>query len=402
MPEYDPNNPKEAKIGKNGENLEEGVLTAEEAAKLFDAPEPKADDPKPEPKKEEKKDEPEEIEITEEEIATLRAKKPEELTAEEQAFLAEIDAAANPEPDPEEPTYTVGGVEMKRSELVKELSEQTGIDYSGAKPEAIDKLVSIYLDSKNKEAWQKSLTLKSQGAAEQNRRNQEALVTIRTERTAAESTLKEINEQIKRLEQFAADSVTEADTVDNVANFRKYTRKLDAEEALPDLKNRKAELETKVGKLAESQTMTEISLFQSVNPQYQMKESFTEVLRKYDAGEDHPDSDSLLDIVDVVRHAQTIGKSLEVAYKDLAKTGRLRVKPQASQPIIPKPKSNTLSLAEKISARQKNPTAFLKVSGSKPPIKTDAPKKPLGDVMTAASRKALGVSSSKALDEAGY
>lgn len=333
--------------------------------------------------------------LTQEEFDALQAKidKGETLTAEEQAIVDSL--SDEPVEDKE---YTVGGISKKRSEILTEMGEEDGIDYSQLTAEAQDKLLTRYLDSKNKTAWQRSLTQKSQETAEQRRQNELALSKIVTEATQVAKSREQLEKQIKKLEAFANSPLTKDDVIDDPTKQREYFRKLDAEEQLPELREEKKELDELASQYVYSQQEAEIALFQSAFPQYQMTEKFAEVLKKYDDGlltEDNTDADSLLDIVDIAQHAKKIGKSLEVAYKDMVKLGRLRIKPQQSKPQIPKPKpGKTDTLAQKLARRQANATSFLTGKGGKPVLRQPLPKKPLGTAMREASSKALGGSDS--------
>ncbi len=406
--------PAESKIDpKTGANLAPGMVSMEDVIKIQEQLE-KGITPVIAPKEDEV---PKEDAITEEEITALKEKaekSPDELSEDEKAFLAELEAAQQEppagnedEPKEDEKIITIGGVQKRESEVVAEMEEEFGVDTSQLPPENLQKMLNTFLDSKNKGAWQKSLTQNSQAVATQRKEAQQMLDQVNVQRIRTEEALADIAGKIKQLEKYAASDVTEADAIDSPIKQREFNKKLDAEEQLPELRKQHEELEDKASQYANSQKVAEITLFQSANPQYLTSEKFAEVLQKFDEGtlpEDSPDADRILDLVSVARHAQTIGKSLEVAYKDLAKMGQLRVKPASqNKPPIPKPKSPIgETFAEKLAKRQKNPTNFLSGSGGKPAIKASAPKKAAGDLVREATSRALGTQGSKAIDEIGY
>ncbi len=285
------------------------------------------------------------------------------------------------------------------------MEAEFGVDTSALPPENLQKMINSFLDSKNKGAWQKSLTQNSQQVATKRKEAEDLLNQASAQRQRTESALVDIGAKIKQLEKYAQSEVTEADAIDSPTKGREFHRKLDAEEQLPELRKQQKELEDQASQYANSQQVAEITLFQSANPQYLTSDKFADVLQKYDEGaiaEDNPDSDRVLDLVDVARHAQTIGKSLEVAYKDLAKMGRLRVKSQ-NKPPIPKPKAQVgESFAEKLARRQKNPTTFLSGKGGKSPLRSALPQKAAGDLVREATSRALGTAGSDALQKLDY
>lgn len=409
---YDPTKPEtippEATIGKNGENTSADVVSAEEAMRIAEAaakgtaPEPKADSA-------------DTVEITEEEINALKEKaekSPDQLTDDEKSFLEELNgpAAGDDEAPPEEEkVYTVGGVEKKQSEILAELGEELGVDTAELPAESKEKMIAMFLDSKNKSAWQKTLTQKSQNVSEERKKAEAILNQVSVQRERTEAALEDIKSKVAKLEKFASSAITEAEAIDDPKKMREYIRKQDAEEELPALLEQQKELETKASQYADSQQVAEITLFQSANPQYQTSEKFTEVLQKFDENvidESHPDVDRLLDIVDITRHAKAIGKSLEVAQKDLAKRGQLRVKATSQSKLsIPKPQPQKgETFAEKLARRQKNPTAFLPGKGGSAPLRSSAPKKALGDVLKDHSSASVGTStdSNAPLAKMGY
>ena len=307
----------------------------------------------------------------------------------------------------EEKDISVGGITKKTSEWIQEFQSEDGIDISSLDPKAQETLLNHYLDSKNKSAWQKSLTEKNQAVADARKQTERILQDISRQEDRIDYSLEQVNTQIQRIQGYANLNIAKDDPnlYSDPDLQRQYLKMMDAREELPQLIQQKKQIEQSATQIAAKKIEAEFSLFQHSIGHYKTEAPISQLLASYSQNQldyESPDFDKVQDLIDIAKHAGDRGLSFDNAYKDLKKLGRLRVKQEEKFPL-PKPnaKSNTQSFVQSISRKQQG-TQFLSGSATRNAVRPSAPMKSEGDLLKEASSRAMGRPGGEGLSKLGY
>ena len=359
-------------------------------------------------------------ETEEEKAAALAAAgtKGEETEEEKAATAAEEERkrAAGPVEDKE---IAVGGEKKKRSEWLAEMENAGNLDLSSVPVETQNFLLDNYIDSKNKEAWQKTLTHKSEEASHQRKAQEAVLARKEKELTEKHMQLRareaEIARQIGDRRKMIEKPISREEVVDSEGRVdldrqRQYFRQQDAAEELPRLQTELDTLKQESAQAEINRTLAALEVMQQQFPEYATAEPLPAAIARLEKDKDysHPDTQRVLDILDIVDYSNRHAIPVDLALERLRAQGRLTVKGvEAGAPDkslakeVPTNRARE-EVVRQIAENQRKGVRMIPAGGgglSRPSLQQ---KTPLGDRLREASQRAMGASTSRELDDKGW
>jgi hypothetical protein len=326
--------------------------------------------------------------------------------------------------DSEDSPITVGGITKPTSVWTKEMEDEYGVDASSLPEEARKKMVDGFINTKHKDAWQKSNTVKAQATAEQTRMAEQMkreadykLQQAERARIESQAIRKRLEAEKQRIVQIAQTEINPGDIYDGEGRLDpqkqyNYNKVLMARERMADIDTDIRTVDEQLQKSEVDRTVLEIEAFQAEHPEYQMTEPLLAVIQKVEGQglKTHPDIGRLLDVYDILDYARSRGVPLALAHDRLSQQGKLSVSGAtapggATPPPAPLPSPSPADAQAKVIAaiRKKQSTQGPVLDGSgvggRPSV---LPKASLGDRMRDASQKAIGGGGNSALEKLGY
>jgi len=290
--------------------------------------------------------------LSEEELTAINAKveKGEELSAEEQAKLVLLDRMV---PEPSDglgfeagTVFRVAGKEFSPEEMWSKFKDDVAIpDLENSTPEQKKSLIEVYHKSLNRTEQSKS----NQQNAEQNARDRVEIDRqiakidadrreLSIKREAAETESKRLTKERERLEKAATSTITKNDIYEidddgkkqiDPEKQREYNKKMDAIEALKDIKESETESKNAEIRHGQESTRLEISAFVARNPQYATERDPLQIFADIKAGRNVSKEDrvKVIEMDQIFREAGEAGVDPNDIY-ELRNTQRtLAVKP---------------------------------------------------------------------------
>lgn len=344
-------------------------------------------------------------------------------------------------PNPSEPpsdaylkeTLKIGGEEKTRSDVIQEMSEYYGLDYSQLSVDHLEKQMNDFLrvhhgvvlagdaptlevdveQQKRARRTEDEANKKLGYAQREKKRIQDERARLNADKKAFEEELNEVKTLAS--ERIQEDDIYKADGTLDVAKQVHQIEVLQARKLLQKMEKRAAGLTSEDSKITQElagieqeikqathdRTLAHVEQLQANHPHLKFSESFVDVVRAIEQERDqnHPDFDKYQDIVDILEYAERKGVDPEVAYRRLQPV--LTVKPSTNgKPQTPV--TETEKVARDVNRRQRTATRFLDGSSSLPARPVVRPAASLGDRLHEAAVRAVGGTTSKAADEAGY
>jgi hypothetical protein len=308
----------------------------------------------------------------------------------------------------EEKDISIGGITKKTSEWIEEFQSEDGIDLSQLDPKVQETLLNRYIDSKNKDAWQKSLTQKNQAVSEGRKQTEALLSQVAAQESRTQYSLDQVKREITKIRGYANLNIDKNDPnlFSDPDIQRQYAKMMDAREELPSLISQQQELEQSATQIATKRLEAELSLFQHSYGHYKTDYPLSEAFRLFSTGQldyESPDFDKVQDLIDIADHSAKRGLTFDNAYKDLKKLNKVRVKDENRVTSLPKPNETQKrpTLVQSI-AKNQSGARFLSGAGSRQTVRPSKPQKSTGDLIRESSQRAVGSGGNEGLSKLGY
>lgn len=276
-------------------------------------------------------------------LDTLQAKidNDEELSEEEAEFLKNIDKKLEVGTEEEDAlraakTYVVNGETITYDEAVEMLREETTLGNVKIKAKALEKLVDLHIESKNRGVAGKKIAEGQRENAAERQKNTEERVRLQGERKALQRREQTVKRQLEEVNALLKIDMTEADIYEDGAldpkKHRTYLKIEDAREKLPGLQEEANELADEIKESNAAMLHNEIAVLISIAPQYALSEPFQTVASKMakDMTVDPLDRKKMREIFKLIDARRAYGGTIEEAYEDARDAGTLAVKPTAA------------------------------------------------------------------------
>jgi hypothetical protein len=295
-----------------------------------------------------------------EELEAKLDKDPEaKLSEEERIALAELSVAMRAEPEKpqlkefEQKSYNIGGNTFSFSEMLADASAYLETDATQLSDNGKQRIVDIYVKSKNKSQANISLRERQDKTAAERRALAEKEMQLKADRTSILRERKRLAELEQRL---AAKSKLFRETQDfdvngedgkiDVAKLSEITSSRMAAEQLSEVQQAKKQLESDEQKLSGQMTIASVMTFIGAQPQYQTKEPFEVVYDKIQKGQpvDHEDRIKIAEVFGFVDKAAAYNMDIDTVYEVQRRQNSLAVKRTDAQPSsltsLPEPLKN--------------------------------------------------------------
>jgi len=262
----------------------------------------------------------------------------EQLNAEEQAVLDQIDAGLKIMPKAEDirppKTYQVGNKSFSEEEAQKEALKAAKLEgIENLPPEALDRLTEQWAKAQNRSVAQVHVAKgQRENAAERAKLEGERL-RLDQRKADLKREAERVTKEKARLKALADDPVTE-ETAASTSEQVRLVRKIEAQEQLEAIEGRTQELSQEEGNL-KAETERQIAREFIVNhPEYETSEDFFLVADKIAKGQsvDADDRLKVLEVVDMMDSAIPRGILLEDQWLIASKRNALAVKPLPQGP----------------------------------------------------------------------
>jgi hypothetical protein len=286
----------------------------------------------------------------------------EELNDEETALLLKI-KNEKPVPSEVEKTYNIAGQEYSFEELKSKAVEELELQDAVISETAMKKVVEDYYKSQNRTAATRAIN----NGQKENAQERERLRAERAEIIASQKmivqTIHGLANDIARLETAAKDPVTKEEAEEGDLDTKnRYFKKLDAQDKLKDLRERKESLESEGTKNESAKMHNEVTDFLLAQPQYQTKEPILTVIQKIKNGEtvDPEDKLKVRELRSLLNEATTEGESLIDTYDYWKQSGKLVIKtPIHKKSVVTLPEQNKTTITEQIRRAKERMTLAL-------------------------------------------
>lgn len=302
------------------------------------------------------------------EVEALQAKieKNEDLSADQEAFLKQIEKELEQEPEPKvqaEKKYKINGTEYAETEIQAKAQEHYGVkEYWGKMSDtAKERMVKDYVKLENKTARetaqaqrgdyqavvgkaqaQKEEELKAteheQAAIDREQAIQRA--KLQGEVAAVDRQLEEVEERLVRAGEVLKNPIQESEIEDpetgkpNYEKLRLYNRQQEALEDAKRLSNKNEKLRESKKQISTQLVNQTVSAFLLAQPQYKTKGDVVDTWGKYTNGEpiDPEDRKKIIELHNMMQYANDNGLPLGDVYAYRRDANQLAIKPPAAQP----------------------------------------------------------------------
>lgn len=330
---------------------------------------------------------------TEEQLAEieLKIRSGEQLSSEEIVLVSKIEAAQEPAPPAPAAapvsTFKIGKEELSAQQVEERMRAEFGLTGKEISPESVTRMVQMYVKAQNRSEAQISVAR----GYEENAQQRQAVALERQKLEGIATSLldaeRRLVERQNRLAQRASIGVTESDVKDpitgqiDIVKFGQFQDKNRAIEELNEVKEELAQLSVQKSSNQREVRVAIANEFMAIHPEFQVKESITELATKISQGlqVDPEDEIKVLELTRLMDEAVARGIPLEKAYAIEERRGTLAVKPAAQpakgQPSVPSTLPQPpITLAQKVAnLRQQIAKASPSTAAPSAPM---APKKP--------------------------
>jgi hypothetical protein len=368
---------------------------------------PTGEPPKPPEKKAEEGD----IEFNHDALLA-KVEKGEELTPDEKATLAMMEAdlrmAPHQEPTEPEKTYRIGDKEYTRTDLLKKIREQeTDLGDLKISPQTEERIINWYIKSANRSIQQRANQQESERLAHERRVMSEQSVKLNAERARYSAERAALQKQIQMLEAekkelqeilkhpLTAEEVREKDDPDMQAQ---YIEQRAAARRVQQIEKQQKEIVSSEAEVATREFQTRVELFVAEHPQYRPKSGDVfSVWDKVSRGEqvDQEDKLKVQELDHLFVEAATRRVPIEDLFAYYEKANRLAIKPEAQsldngRRVPPEPK-RTKTVAEIIREhKERGKLAPPVVAGGGAQNRGTAPPERVSTHMVKEAQKVLG------------